>query len=104
LLSIGTIILLEEIISLLSVGVSKIKNIEEFDPKQGTSYQTSIEVVLSTMKSKDFFVKPKVSLRDKVYLETYYHHSQHDIQMKETPAKIQVQNLQIIGWTLIEKQ
>jgi hypothetical protein len=34
---IGTITFLEETISLLSVGVSKIKSIKEFNPKQGTS-------------------------------------------------------------------
>jgi hypothetical protein len=40
------------------------------------------------MKSKDVSVKPEVSLEDKVYLETYYHHSQDDIQVDETPTKI----------------
>jgi hypothetical protein len=40
------------------------------------------------VKSKDFCVKPEVLLEDKVYLETYYHHSQDDIQVDETPAKI----------------
>jgi hypothetical protein len=45
-------------------------------------------MVPSTMKSKDFYVKLKVSLEDKVYPETYYHHSQDDIQVDETSAKI----------------
>jgi hypothetical protein len=35
LFSIGTITLLEEMVSLLSVGVSKIRSIEEFNPKKG---------------------------------------------------------------------
>jgi len=52
------------------------------------------------MKSEDFCVRPKVSLEKKVYLKTYYHHIQDDIQLDETPTKIQVQNLQIAGWTL----
>jgi hypothetical protein len=43
-------------------------------------------------------------LEDKVYLETYYHHSQYDIQVDETPTKIQVHNLQITCWILIEEQ
>ncbi len=60
--SIGTITLLEKIISLLSVGVSKIKSIEESNSKQRTSYQIIVEVVLSTMKLKDLCVKPEVSL------------------------------------------
>jgi hypothetical protein len=42
------------------------------------------------MKLKEFCVKLKVSLEDKVYLETYYHHSQDDIQVDETPTKRQV--------------
>jgi hypothetical protein len=45
-------------------------------------------VVLLIVKSKEFCVKPKVSLEDKVYLETYYHHSQDDIQVDEALAKI----------------
>jgi hypothetical protein len=38
LLSIGIIILLDEIISLLSIGMSKIKSIKKPKLKQGTSY------------------------------------------------------------------
>jgi hypothetical protein len=53
-------------------------------------------------KIKEFNVKPEISLEDKVYLETCYHHSQVDIRMDETPAKIQVQNLQIASWTLMK--
>jgi hypothetical protein len=68
LFSIGILILLEEIISLLNVGMLEIKSIEESNPKQGTSYQTTIKVVPSTMKSEDFCVKLEVSLEDKVYL------------------------------------
>jgi hypothetical protein len=68
LFSIGIIILLEEIISLLNVGMLKIKSIKESNPKQGTSYQTTTKVVPLTMKSEDFCVKLEVSLEDKVYL------------------------------------
>jgi len=60
-------------------------------------------VVHSIIKSKDFYVKPKISLEDKVYPKTYYHHSQDDIQVDETPAKIHIQNLQIISWTLTKE-
>jgi hypothetical protein len=56
------------------------------------------------VKSKDLFARLEVSLEDKVYPKTYYHHSHDDIQVNETLAKIHVQNLQITGWTLIEKQ
>jgi len=92
LFSIGTITLLEKIVSLLSVGVSKIRSIEESISKQRTSNQIATKVVPSTMKLEDFYVKPKVSLEDKVYPKTYYHHSQDDIQVDETTTKIQVQN------------
>jgi len=42
------------------------------------------------MKLEDFCVTLEVSLEDKVYPETYYHHSQDDIQMDETPIKMHV--------------
>jgi len=73
--------------------VSKIRSIEESDIEQGTSDQIIVEVVPSTVKSEDFCVKPKVSLENKVYPETYYRHSQDDIQVDETLTKIQVHNL-----------
>ncbi len=41
------------------------------------------------IKPKDFYVKPKISFKDKVYLKTYHHHSQIDIEMDETLARIQ---------------
>jgi hypothetical protein len=54
LLLIGTITLLEETVSLSNV--SEIKSIHEYDQKQRTLNQTTEDVVLSTMKSKDFCV------------------------------------------------
>jgi hypothetical protein len=39
-------------------------------------------------------------MKDKVYPKTYYHYNQVDIEVDETPTKIQIQNLQIVGWTL----
>jgi hypothetical protein len=45
-------------------------------------------VVASTTKPEDFYVKPNISLEDKVYLETYYHYTQDDIEVDETLAKI----------------
>ncbi len=75
LFSIGTIIFFKERISLLRVGVLKIRSTKEFDPKQGTLDQTIIEMVPPIMKSKDFCVKLEVSLEDKVYFKTYNHHS-----------------------------
>ncbi len=43
-----------------------------------------------TTKTTKFNVKPETSLDDKVYPKTYYHHSQVDIEVDETPTKIQV--------------
>ncbi len=40
----------------------------------------------------------------KVYRGTYYCHTQDDIEVDETLAKLQVQNLQIANCTLIEEQ
>ncbi len=60
-------------------------------------------MVPSIVKSKDFCVRLEVSLEDKVYPETNYHHSQDDIQVDETLAKIHVQNIQIVGWILTEE-
>jgi hypothetical protein len=87
---IDTITVLEETISLLSVEVPKIESIKESDSKQRTLDQTSTKVVPSTMKSKEFCVRPKVSLENKVYPESYYHHNQDNIQVDETTTKIQV--------------
>jgi hypothetical protein len=89
LFSIGTIIISDETISLLSVGMLKIRSTEKSNPGQGTLDHKIVKVVVpSIIKSKNFYVKPKISLEDKVYRETYYHHSQDDIQMDEAPAKI----------------
>jgi hypothetical protein len=45
-------------------------------------------MVPSTTKLEDIYVKPKISLEDKVYPKTYYHHSQANIEVDETPTKI----------------
>jgi hypothetical protein len=44
----------------------------------------------STTKLEDIYVRPDISLKDKVYLKTYYYHTQDDIQVDETLTKIQV--------------
>jgi len=51
--------------------------------------------VASITKTTKFYVKPvlETSLGDKVYQETYYHHSQADIEVDETLAKILVHNI-----------
>jgi hypothetical protein len=46
--------------------------------------------VASTTKITQFNVKPKIPPKNKVYPKTYYHHSQADIEVDETLAKIQV--------------
>ncbi len=88
LFSIGTITLSEEMVSLLNVGVSEIKSTKESNLEQRTLNQTIAEMVPSTMKSKDIYVRLEVSLENKVYPKTYYHHSWDDIQVDETPVKI----------------
>jgi hypothetical protein len=93
LFSIGMIIISDGTISLLSIGLLEIRINEEDYPKQRMSDQGAIEMVPSTTKLEDFYVKLEISLEDKVYPKTYYHHSQVDIEMDETPTKIRVQNL-----------
>jgi len=60
--------------------------------------------MVSTTKTIELYVRPKTSLEDKIYLKTYYHHSQAYIEVDEKPTKIQVHILQIVCWTLIEEQ
>jgi hypothetical protein len=68
--------------------VLEIRSTEKSDLKQRTLNQTIAEVVPSTMKSKNFYVKLEVSFEDKVYPKSYYHHSRDDIQVDETLVKI----------------
>jgi len=90
---IGTIIFSKETVLLLNVGVLEIRSTKESNLEQGTSNQLIVEVMSSTMRLEEFCVRLKVSLEDKVYPKTYYHHSQYDIQVDETPINIQVHNL-----------
>ncbi len=55
---IGTITISKETISLLSIGVSKIKINEESEPQQGTSNQGVAKVAPSTTKIIKFNVRP----------------------------------------------
>ncbi len=66
----------------------KIKSIEESNIEQRTLDQIVIEVVPSTMKVKHFSIKLEVSLEDEIYLKTYYHHCQDNIQVDETLTEI----------------
>ncbi len=66
--SIGTIIILDETISLPSIRISKVKVSGESDLEQETLDQGTIEVVLSTTNTTKFHVKPNISLEDMVYL------------------------------------
>ncbi len=87
LFSIGTITISDETISLLSVGVTKIKINGESEPKERISDKKTTEVMALTTKITKFNVKPKTSMEDKVYLEIYYHHNQANIEVDETPTK-----------------
>jgi hypothetical protein len=51
-------------------------------------------LVISKVVEKPFLIKKHdVNLKDKVYLETYYHHTLGQVQVDETPMKVQVQEL-----------
>jgi hypothetical protein len=90
LFSISIITTLNETISLMSIGMSEVKFNGEFDPKQETSHQGAIEMVILTTNTTKFHVRLEISLEDKVYPKTCYHHSQVDIEVDEIVAKIQV--------------
>ncbi len=91
--SIGTITFAKETILSLNVRMSKIKTSKELDPKQRILDKTIMELEPSIVKPENVLVRPQVSLENKVYAETYDHHNKDDIQVDETLAKIQVQNL-----------
>jgi hypothetical protein len=88
LFSIITITISDETISLLNIGMSEVKVSGKSGLKQETSHQGTIKVVISTTNTTKFHVRLEISLEDKVYLETYYHHSQADIEVDETMAKV----------------
>ncbi len=67
LLSIGIIIISNEIVSLLSIKVSKVKISGESDLEQETLDQGVEEVMFSTTNTTKFHVKPNISLENKVY-------------------------------------
>ncbi len=48
--------------------------------------------------------EPKVTLKDKVYLDTYYSHQPGSVIVDENPTKIKAQELQIARWTLTKDQ
>jgi hypothetical protein len=67
LFSIGTITISKEKNSLLSITLLNIIINEESKPQQWTLGQRTTKVVSSTIKPKDFYVKPKISFEDKIY-------------------------------------
>ncbi len=46
----------------------------------------------------------KVTLKDKVYHETYYNHQLQNVAMDKTLKKRKAQGLQIVGWMLTKDQ
>jgi hypothetical protein len=88
LFSIGIITISNEIVSLLTIEVSNININGEFEREQRISYQGIAKLVASTKQKKEFNVKLEISLEDKVYPKTYYHHNQANIEVDETIVKI----------------
>jgi hypothetical protein len=74
----------------LSIGVLDFKINENFELKQGTLDQRVVEMVPSTTKLEDYYVKLKIALEDEIYPKAYYHHSQINIELDGTPTKILV--------------
>ncbi len=82
----------------------EIKINKKCNPNQRSSNQGIAKMAPSTTKTINFNVRLQMSLEDKIYPKTYYHHSQANIEVDETPTKIQVQNLHIANWTLTKEQ
>ncbi len=98
LFSIGTINLPLEILEIIVINTIQLKRTIEIansKAKPFCNFKGSAEIVLEQ--------KPKVNLNKKVYPETYYHHMLGQVQIDETPSKVQVKELQIVGWTLTKE-
>jgi hypothetical protein len=50
----------------------------------------SLLVISKVVQKPNFDKKHEVNLKDKVYLKTYYHNISSQVQVDETPMKVQV--------------
>jgi hypothetical protein len=89
---IGTVSLSETIQFMKTIDVKTIISEQEF------------EVQNTKKKIVDNRYELEVTLKDKVYLKTYYSHQPRSVTVDETPTKIKAQELQIVRWMLIENQ
>jgi hypothetical protein len=86
--TIGTINLPFEILEIIVINTIQLKRTIEIANSKAKffcNFKGSVEIVLEQ--------KPKVNLKEKVYLETYYHDMLGQVQIDETPSKVQVQEL-----------
>ncbi len=99
LFSIGIISLLEIIQSM------KTTDVGIMDTNVKTSiYEQGFEVQSTKKKIPGNRYELKVTLEDKVYLETYYRHQPGSVVVDETLINNKAQGMQIARWTLIENQ
>jgi hypothetical protein len=83
LFSIGTINLPLETLDIVVVNIIQPKIITktiDFKVEPSCNFRSSAKTTLDK--------RPQVSLEDKVYLETYYHHTPCQVQIDETLAKV----------------
>jgi hypothetical protein len=80
LFSIGTISLPLETLEIMVVNIVLTKKTTNSRGEPSYNLRISIENVIDK--------KPKVSVEDKVYPETYYHHTSGQVQVNETPTKV----------------
>lgn len=85
LFSIGTISLPLETLETVVVNIIQTKRTTKITYCRGKPFYN-----LKSSTKNVLDKKPKVSLEDNVYRETYYHHTSGQIQVDETPAKVQV--------------
>jgi hypothetical protein len=83
----------------------KTTNVEIMDTSMKTNNsELKLGVQITEQKTINNRYGPKVALKDKVYLKTYYNHQLGNVVVDKTLAKIKAQELHIAGWTLIKDQ
>jgi hypothetical protein len=97
LFSIGTINLLKTIQSMKTIDVEIMDNNVKTNNSEFKFGVQSTEKKITSNK-----YEPKVALKDKVYPDTYYNHQPWNVAMDEILGKIKAQELQIVGWMLME--
>ncbi len=66
--------------------------------------ELKIGLQITKQKTTNNRYEPKVTLEDKVYLDTYYNHQPWSVAVDKTPTKIKARELHITTWMLTKNQ